>query len=71
MRIFSATGVNFQAVNARPVSAIYDVVLHAKTNGSTICEIDVNTKDGRRDVLQALDLILEWCYREGKHPGGS
>lgn len=63
-KIFKNSSINFRAVVAILISAIYYMVLHAKTNGSTVCEIDLSTDEGKEQVLAAMSKILDWTYQE-------
>lgn len=63
---FKGTDIDFRAMNTILVSAIYYMVLHTKTSGVTMCEIDLTTEEGKSRVFKAVNQILEWCYLE-KH----
>lgn len=61
---FQGSDIDFRAINAIFVSAIYYMVLHAKSNGITICEIDVSTNEGKERVFNMMEQIFNWCYQE-------
>ncbi len=61
-KTFANTPIDFRALNTILVSATYYMVLHAKTNGSTICDVDVNTEEGKERVLKTMQQILDWSY---------
>lgn len=63
---FAGTNVDFRAVNAILVAATYYMVLHAKTNGVNMCEIDVGSKEGKQRIFNTFEQILDRCYRERK-----
>ncbi len=69
-KIFQGSGIDFRAVNAIFVSAIYYMVLHVKSNGGNICEIDVLTSEGRDRIFKTINQILEWCYNATNKPSG-
>lgn len=61
---FKGTDIDFRAINTILVSAIYYMVLHTKTSGVKMCEIDLATEEGKSRVFKAVSQILEWCYLE-------
>jgi len=63
---FDGSSVDFRAINAIFVSAIYYMVLHAKTNGVTLCEIDVATEEGKQRIFNTMRQIFDWSYEEGQ-----
>lgn len=65
-RHFKNSGVNFQAVAALMVSGIYQLVLHGKKNKSLQCGIDINTKEGRCQIKEAIRQIVQWAFAAGK-----
>ncbi|WP_300602345.1 TetR/AcrR family transcriptional regulator [Niabella sp.] len=66
---FKGTAVNFRAVNALLVSAIYYIILHSRYNANTICGIDATNKKGREQLFNAIEQIINWCYQEaGVYP---
>jgi AcrR family transcriptional regulator len=58
---FQDTGVNFRAVIGLLLGGIYYMVLHARTNKSVVCGIDLNTELDRVEVLHTIDQIIEWA----------
>ncbi|AHF15104.1 TetR family transcriptional regulator [Niabella soli DSM 19437] len=63
-KYFAGTPVNFRAVNALLVAAVYYIVLHKRYNKNTFCSIDVTTHEGKDQILNAIDQIINWCYTE-------
>lgn len=63
---FKNSNVNFRSVGALLVAGIYYLILHAKSNGSTFCEIDINQESGRKEILKAIKQINEWAFTAGK-----
>lgn len=63
--LFKNREVDFRATIAIFVSAIYYMVLHAKTNGSAICEVDLSTEEGKARVLRSMSQLLGWTYEHG------
>lgn len=61
--MFKDTEVDLRATLAILVAAIYYTVLHAKTNGSTMCGIDMASKEGKERMLNAMDQILDLTCR--------
>jgi len=62
--VFKNSNIDFRAVTGIMVAAIYYMILHGKTLGTTICEIDITKKAGKERYLQAMRKILELCYAE-------
>ncbi|MGJ7032827.1 TetR/AcrR family transcriptional regulator [Niabella hirudinis] len=61
---FKKTSVNFRAINALLVSAIYYIILHYRYNDNTICGIHIKSRKGKKQMLQSIRQIIDWCYRE-------
>jgi len=55
--------VNFRAIAALLVGGIYYMILHTRNNGSMFSDIDLSKPDGRHDILNAIDVILEMTFR--------
>ncbi|MCF3108979.1 TetR/AcrR family transcriptional regulator [Niabella sp. CC-SYL272] len=65
-KYFKGSSVNFRAVNALLVSAIYYITLHSRYHNNTICGIDATAKKGREQIFKAIEQIIRWCYREAE-----
>jgi len=63
---FKDTDVDLRAVAGLLVGGIYYMVLHAKSNDSLFCQIDLNTEEGRDRIKQAIANILEDTYNRAK-----
>lgn len=50
---------DIRAVSALLVAGIYYMVLHAKSNNTLFCEIDINKPEGMQRIKNAISLILE------------
>jgi AcrR family transcriptional regulator len=59
---FNGSVVNFRAIIAIILGAIYYMVLHAETNGSTVCGIDINREKDREIMLQAIEQVITWAW---------
>lgn len=68
-KTFKGSPVNFRALNAIIIAAIYYLILHAKANGSTVCEIDITKPKGKKAILNTIDQLLEWAYKEAGAAG--
>jgi len=60
--VFKDTGINLRAISAILVSGIYYMILHAKKNESTICEINVSSVAGQKEILKAVRQIINWAF---------
>lgn len=47
---------------ALQIGGLYYLALHAKSNGSTFCGIDINEKSGEERILNALRDILDYTF---------
>jgi AcrR family transcriptional regulator len=59
---FIRSGTSFKAVIALLLGGIYYLVLHAETNKSTVCGIDVNLDSDRKTVVKTIGEIIEWAF---------
>ena len=64
-RHFQDSKVNFRAIAALLVGGIYYTVLHTVYNGGTFVGMDLNTQNGKEDLLKAIGQIVHWAYQEG------
>ncbi|GAB3921743.1 TetR/AcrR family transcriptional regulator [Mucilaginibacter myungsuensis] len=55
--------VNFRAIAALLVGGIYYMILHTRNNGSMFSDIDLSKPDGRQDILNAIDAILDMTFK--------
>ena len=60
---FKDSDINLRAVLAIQIAGIYYLNLHAKTNGNSFCEIDINDPKGADTIKQALQTIIELVYK--------
>lgn len=61
---FKNSNVNFRAVSALLVGGIYYTILHTIFNGGKFTDMDLNTTDGQNEMLNAIDQIVGWAYKE-------
>ncbi|MEO6521348.1 MAG: TetR/AcrR family transcriptional regulator [Mucilaginibacter sp.] len=59
---FHNTDVDLRAVTGLLVAGVYYMVLHAKSNDSLFCQIDVNTETGLTRIKNAICQILKDTY---------
>ena len=67
-RAFKETQVDYRATISILLSAIYYIVLHAKGNGSTMCGIDMGSKEGKERMLMAMERLLSLTYKYADVP---
>ena len=60
--VFKDTGINLRAISALLVSGIYYMILHARKNESTVCEINVRSEAGQQEILKAVRQIINWAF---------
>lgn len=59
---FDKASVDIRARLALQIGGIYYLTLHAKSNGSTVCGIDINEEAGRERIKEALKQIIDEAY---------
>lgn len=63
---FKEKGVDIRAKLALQIAGIYYLVLHATTNGSLFCGLDLNTAEGLSRLSKALDDNINAIYEQAK-----
>jgi len=63
---FRNSNINLRAIIAIQIAGIYYLNLHAKTNGSNFCEIDINNPEGADSIKKALQTIIALIYQNRK-----
>jgi AcrR family transcriptional regulator len=63
---FKTDKVNFRAVAALLVGGIYYTILHTRFNGGLFCDMDINSQDGQKEMLKAIEQIVGWSFKEAK-----
>lgn len=64
--LFENSDIDIRATYSLLVAGIYYLILHAATNGSTFCEIDITKHADRDRVLNEIDRIVEEAYKSAK-----
>jgi AcrR family transcriptional regulator len=64
---FEKTDVDLRAVAGLLVGGIYYMVLHAKSNDSLFCQIDVNSPEGLDRIKKAIGSILKDTFRKAEN----
>jgi len=64
--IFEGSGVNYRAVSAILVAAIYYLSLHNAQNEGTFCELNLRSEEGMAEIAKAIRMINDWAFREAK-----
>jgi AcrR family transcriptional regulator len=65
-KFFDKTDVDLRAISGLLVGGIYYMVLHAKSNDSLFCQIDVNTQEGINRIKKAVSEILFDTYKRAE-----
>jgi hypothetical protein len=60
---FSKSLINFRAVAALLVGGIYYTILHTRNNGGIFSDVDLSKPNGRQDILDAIDQILNILFK--------
>jgi AcrR family transcriptional regulator len=63
---FSESLIKFRPIAVLVLGGIYYANVHAIHNGSTICGMDVKSKQGQIDLMKAIQQIIEWAYDHAK-----
>ncbi len=59
---FINSDLDFRALTAIIVASIYYLVLHAKSNGSLFCGLDIDVPTDRERILKTIDKLIDICY---------
>lgn len=68
---FRDSDINFRALVAIILGGTYYLVLHAETNKSTVCGIDINMEKDRLAVLACIDQLVGKAWDQHKPAVGS
>jgi hypothetical protein len=63
---FIRSGVNFKAVIALLLGGSYYMALHAASNKSTVCGIDLNWEHDMDEVLRTISQIISWAWEKAQ-----
>ncbi|WP_223883467.1 MULTISPECIES: TetR/AcrR family transcriptional regulator [Arenibacter] len=63
---FLNSDVDVRANLALQIGGLYYLSIHAKSNGSTFCGIDINEEAGEERILNALRNILDYTFQKAK-----
>jgi len=61
---FSKTDIDIRSMLSIQIAGIYYLVLHAKTNGSTFCGIDINTVAGKARLNKTIEDMINLLYAQ-------
>ena len=59
---FERSGINFRAVAGLLVGGIYYMVLHTLNNGYNFVDINLESEEGMKAVLETLDNVVDWAF---------
>lgn len=59
---FEKANVDLRAILALQIAGIYYLILHAESNGSTFCGVDINEPEGKKRILNAMKDIVDYAY---------
>jgi hypothetical protein len=61
-RHFERSGINFRAVAGLLVGGIYYMVLHTLNNGYNFVDINLESEEGMKAVLETLGNVVDWAF---------
>lgn len=61
---FEGTNIDIRAILALQVGGLYYLALHAKSNGSLFCGIDINEIEGKQRIEKALETVLSLSFKQ-------
>ncbi|WP_158799309.1 TetR/AcrR family transcriptional regulator [Pedobacter sp. L105] len=64
---FQKTDVDIRAVSGLLVAGIYYMVLHAKSNDSLFCQIDINSPEGLARIKKTITAIVDDTYKRAQN----
>ena len=59
---FERSGINFRAVAGLLVGGIYYMVLHTLNNGYNFVDINLESEEGMKAVLETLGNVVDWAF---------
>lgn len=68
---FKGTNIRFRNIIALLLGGIYYTVLHAGTNGSKICGVDLNDPAESDSFWQTIGVVIDWAFDAAEKAGGS
>lgn len=68
---FEDSTSDLRAILALQVGGLYYLSLHAKSNGSTFCGIDINKPEGEKRIKDALDSIVAGVFEKAGLKNGN
>jgi hypothetical protein len=63
-KTFENSNIDIRTLLALQIAGIYYLVLHAKTNGSTFCGVDINIDEDKDRVNNAVDYMVRLLYSQ-------
>lgn len=61
---FGKNAHSVKGMIALQIAGIYYLVLHGKNNGSTFCEVDITTPEGKLIIKQAISDMVSLIYKQ-------
>ncbi len=61
---FEPKGIDLRAMLALQVGGLYYLALHAESNGSTFCGIDITQAEGKERIKKALDILIHDTFKK-------
>lgn len=61
---YDKANIDLRGILAVLISGVYYLVLHAKTNGSLFCGIDLNTPEGEQRIKDAITSIILMAHEK-------
>jgi len=61
---FLAEDIDLRSILALQMAGISYLVLHAKTNGSPFCGLDINKSDDKERVNKSIDYLVNLLYKQ-------
>ena len=65
---FTNSDLDLRAIMALQIGGIYYLSLHAKSNGSKFCGIDLNTPEGEKRIEKAIQQVIDLTYNTSTKP---
>jgi len=67
---FKHTGLDFRSVIALLLGGIYYIVLHAATNGSRVCGVDIGVEEESESFWRTVGDVIDWAFEAAAKAGG-
>lgn len=63
---FKDSSINFRAISAINVAALYYLALYGASKNGTFCEIDLGSPEERKEIIESMKMINQWAFEKAE-----